>query len=345
MMYEISLLELVATQHLDNVVIQRAPCYTKDLCLGGGTMNTFYKTFFALLSYISVNKDLLVYFRQSPHDLYWTPLDINRHSRSSAQYAAIQVRDKVCFSDVIIRSCQRCFHNSVSPKTAKRFRDELKNLLGKKLNNTEKRIVQTYDEKLDLRELPFLRITYGHRGVFHYRELYNHENLMKNLTSAIKRFYPDTKFIFSSDSSPARYFTIREEAERSLRGGAKKGCMVLMSSVDTSNFTDSFEQIFIAQTTDIMISTHGAFESNLVYMRKGKVWVEITGRPLTRESADFGFLAKAFGVTHQSFLANDLTDRKQNTYSISPVEEKAITAYIIASLRHNSAYNNAKLLV
>jgi len=299
-----------------------------------------------LLSYISKNKNLLVYFRQSPHDLFWTPLDINEHSRISVQYSAIPVRDKVCFSDVFIRTCQRCFHNSVSPKTAKRFRDEVKNLLGKKLSNTERRIVQTYDEKIDMRELRFLRITYGHRGGFHYRELYNHENLMKNLTSAIKRFYPDTNFVFSSDSSPVSYFAIRDEAEISLvGGGANKGCMVLMSSVNTSNFTDSFEQIFVAQTTDIMISTHGAFESNLVYMRKGKVWVEITGRPLARESADFGFLAKAFGVTHQSFLADDLTDRKQSTYKISSVEEMAIAAYIIASMRRYSTDNNTKLFV
>ncbi len=87
MMYDIALLELVATTFIDNVVIQRAPCFTKDLCVGAGTLNTFYKTYFTLITSVSKNEKLLIYFRPSPQDKYWIPLDISEYSKTSAQYA------------------------------------------------------------------------------------------------------------------------------------------------------------------------------------------------------------------------------------------------------------------
>jgi hypothetical protein len=176
------------------------------------------------------------------------------------------------------------------------------------------------------------------RGLAHYRELYNPEALMRNISKAIQLFYPDTNVTFSTNSSvfPDRYIAARTGVESP---SDKK--QILLTLVDTSKFTDTYQQIVLSQTTDIMISTHGALESNLIYMRKGKTWIEITGKTLDRESTDFKYLAKAFGVTHQSVLAADLLDRKQFNYKLSALEEKAIIGYVVSILSPYISSNNA----
>ncbi len=167
-MYDISLLELVATEKIDSVVIQRAPCYTKDLCVGSGTMNTFFKTYFSLLTSISLNKKLLIYFRQSPKDGFWNPLGVSEYSRNSAQFSGIKVADRICFSNLIFRNCQSCFHDSISPKTANKFQLEVKKLLDNFYIEMNKKIIgktspntQISKEGGKLNLLPYIRITYG----------------------------------------------------------------------------------------------------------------------------------------------------------------------------------------
>lgn len=42
-MYDMQLLQVLHTAHIDRIVLQRAPCATRDLCRGPTTFKSWYK--------------------------------------------------------------------------------------------------------------------------------------------------------------------------------------------------------------------------------------------------------------------------------------------------------------
>lgn len=45
-MYDISIIQVLQSTHVDRIVLQRAPCMNADLCSGIGTFDSFYKGFY-----------------------------------------------------------------------------------------------------------------------------------------------------------------------------------------------------------------------------------------------------------------------------------------------------------
>ena len=79
-MYDVALVELVRTSSIDRIVLQRAPCSTKDLCRGVGTWKSFFEGFYRIVLAMS-HRRIPVYLRFWD-DLYWTAFYRNSASNS-----------------------------------------------------------------------------------------------------------------------------------------------------------------------------------------------------------------------------------------------------------------------
>jgi hypothetical protein len=68
----------------------------------------------------------------------------------------------------------------------------------------------------------------------------------------------------------------------------------------------------------VVISEHGAFQSNIMYMRKGSIFVELRGNYSHGEFANFEHLARIFGVVTENL---DWHKSKGFNISVSKVTE------------------------
>jgi hypothetical protein len=80
------------------------------------------------------------------------------------------------------------------------------------------------------------------------------------------------------------------------------------------------EQIKFVASADVIIATHGAFESNIVYMRNGALVIELTGvydDGVIQESRNFENLAMMFLVHHIRVIVSSLQSHRQKRYFLS----------------------------
>lgn len=92
------------------------------------------------------------------------------------------------------------------------------------------------------------------------------------------------------------------------------------------------EQIKFVASADVIIATHGAFESNIVYMRNSALLIELTGvyAGVIQESRNFENLAIMFLVRYKRVVVSSLQDHRQMRYSLSD-QNLDVIAYIIKS--------------
>lgn len=83
--------------------------------------------------------------------------------------------------------------------------------------------------------------------------------------------------------------------------------------------------------SNVIISTHGAFETNLIYMNENSLYLEIRGNlPIwDSESNNYYELSKMFLVHHQFIVVQNLQFHTQPKYNISKSEMKDISDVII----------------
>ena len=122
-MYDIGILELLSSNSIERIVLQRAPCATHDLCLGVGTWASFFEGFYKVAVSLS-DSNVPIFVRFSKDDLYWHPryLHMNDTSRRINE-SRILVQSAICFQRAVKRKCNRCFKSSVSVETVKKFKE------------------------------------------------------------------------------------------------------------------------------------------------------------------------------------------------------------------------------
>jgi len=102
------------------------------------------------------------------------------------------------------------------------------------------------------------------------------------------------------------------------------------------NVTKWERQVYLAATTDIMIATHGGFETNLMYMRPNgqSRFVEIRGdyHGARELSASFDQTAKLFRVEREIVSAIKLREHRQPSYQLLPREMKDLLVQVMKPL-------------
>ena len=100
------------------------------------------------------------------------------------------------------------------------------------------------------------------------------------------------------------------------------------------------EQVSLVATSRVVITEHGAFDTNLIFMHPGCLFIEMRGAYHVDSYNDFENLANLFRVYHLSFVAADLRSHTQSEYVLSPDDMKNIANYIFAYFSSRSLQQN-----
>lgn len=92
----------------------------------------------------------------------------------------------------------------------------------------------------------------------------------------------------------------------------------ILKSVNTSDNTRWFyDQIEMVATAHVVITEHGAFQSNLIYMRNGSLLVDLQGNYGNREFNNFKNLARMFGVFYTKVKTPGLASHAHDAFNMT----------------------------
>jgi hypothetical protein len=255
--------------------------------------------------------------------------DIKNKQSNATSDATVPVRGITCFERLYTRECNHCFHKTISSASASAFKQSAYQLTEPPLS---------YDKPSG----QGLVITIAHRGTHHYREQKDPYVLVKYLADKLA----------ASGVGPAGSTSVHQLSNSTTKGvqcelgGSSPStstttptssapvvsvCGIYIQLHDTSKPKGFQEQIELAANSDIIIATHGAFESNVIYMRPGSLFIELRGHQGNYESEGpaFGILARNFLVHHRHVLIDNLREDRQPTYTLSDVELGQVGDFVV----------------
>ena len=277
---DIGLFQLLSSTKIDRVVLQRAPCFEvgSDLCQGEGTYKSFFERFF-ITAIKAANSSATIYVRFTGNDTNWLPLIV---SSTDVGNKVISTQETAPIPVTPIT----CF-DRILRRTGDRC---FPNTISAPLARAFKRIA--YESNLPI-PIPFTLppsnqrkqiVTVVFRGRHHTRSMENIEQFLRFLRDAIKNQLPK--------------------------------CDIIVKLFDLSVEANLHQQVEVAAESDILISTHGAFESNIIYMREHSYIIEIRGTAYLyqHEGPNFQALATNFLVNYDSVDCIGLRFHKQPSY-------------------------------
>lgn len=238
-----------------------------------------------------------------------------RWGRENASYAPVFLRDNQiidrpanppfisvdsvqCFEHVYIRRCMKCFYYSISVDTVMAFKSR-----SYAMTNHH------------YRPQPSLTTYFPYHGSLEggnnsnpiiitvaYRDREGSSRQLQNIDGLVS---------YLAYQLPTPYFSVR-------------------TFLSTDERHSSYHQISTAASSHVMISEHGAFQSNLIYMRNSSLMIELNGNysRYQAESHNYRILADMFGVFYENVMLRNFTEHRQRHIEIHP-EEMAQTVDII----------------
>lgn len=101
----------------------------------------------------------------------------------------------------------------------------------------------------------------------------------------------------------------------------------LQTRCTSSESLGAAEQIEMVAENQIVISEHGAFQSNMIYMRKGSLFIELRGNYSSDETQNFEEVARLFGVFYAVVVVGDLKEHRGN-FNISASESEQVVSIV-----------------
>lgn len=101
----------------------------------------------------------------------------------------------------------------------------------------------------------------------------------------------------------------------------------LQTKCTSSEKLGAVEQIQMVAEAQIVISEHGAFQSNMVYMRNSSLFIELRGNYSSGEYQNYEEVARLFGVFYAVVVVADLKEHRGN-FNISAPESEQIVSII-----------------
>ena len=316
-MYDIQAMQLLnlADLKVDRIVLQRAPCINADLCAGVGTWDGWFKGFYtAMLEAFSPGKPIPIYLRFAWQDRKAKPMCLS-HSFTPAgeteckhewmftgqpQNNASHLWGKnkgmnECWEKIFLmqpvkaverifkRNCNGCFENAISADTVERFKTAARKLT-KEYDDNSAETLAAMPTSYFKTDAP-IRVTLAHRGTKATRQINNIQLLIDTLQHTLRPPVFDLQIYNTSNNT---------------RGYA--------------------EQMKVAMHTQIMIAEHGAWQSQMIYMRNGSFWIDMQGNYEHGEFNNFKKLARVFGIFYDHVTTKGLTFHPQDDFSISKLE-------------------------
>ena len=278
--YDIEIIAAFQATKFDRIVMQRAACHG-TLCVGLGSVDSFYKGYFTSLLLAAGQLDVPIYIRFQGKTRNVIPLHFaanassdyyNSTMMSTSWGRPILLQHKMYFERVIRRSnLQYGAIAAVNAASVQKFKAAAYSLIEAKPPLT------TYFRK----EAPLV-ILFAYRGSKATRQVEN----MGEFTHEL-----NTQF-------PAPQYELR----------------LLNTSDPYLNFQTQLQAVAEAH---VVLANHGAFEGNMIYMRNHSLLVELFGNYGNNEIHSFQRLAVMFGLHYARVHSASLVDHLAPTFNLS----------------------------
>lgn len=279
--YDIVLVQILHLIKIDRIVMQRAVCHDK-LCQGLGVLDSYYKGYFAAVLEAAGQPNVPVYLRWTA-----TPEVKPFYFSTSTQEVYYQKREGAEDPPHITLQHTMCTQRNL----------QRTNLNYGETPTVGAKAVKKFKEvayKLARRDPPLptyfdsnppYTVLVSYRGPQASRHTANIFELIENL-----------KQVF-----PAPDFNIK-----------------CLNNSDSQ--LDFRAQILAVAEAHVIITNHGAFEGNMIYMRNSSLLIEIFGDYWVGEVMTFHRLAMMWGLHYARLHASDLKDHAQSSFTLQPSE-------------------------
>lgn len=294
-MYDIFMMQLFAVQRVDRIILQRAACLNRNQCVGVGTWDGWYEGYYSAIleAFAFGSQDVAahdippIYVRWIWQEKRVSALLLRHGDRVDVPRDFVQptiaLAPSMCFERVYIRRCPMCFRKSLTPSTVQRFKAAAYAIANRKLGFSASS--PSYLHEYFSTQSPIF-VTFSYRGVDASRHIKNPELM----TQLLQQHLPQSEFrvkAFQSSNTSVRYY----------------------------------EQVALVAGSHIVISEHGAFQSNMIYMRNSSLYIELRGNYGNgHEYENFEALAAMFGLLYSKVMTNGLTFHGQDDFNISTAE-------------------------
>lgn len=294
--YIIVIMQILQMVKIDRIVMQRAICFG-TLCWGMGTMESWYKGFFAAILEASGQPLVPVFLRWIGKDKYVRPVYFsiytpdnyvsldNITAMANATKLPLETKPYVlqpfmCFEELYMHDNLRLGAiPAVSTASIRKFKETAYKMVDP---------ANPLKTHFAAGKPPFT-ILFGYRGSKQTRSM---DNVQEFIHALHKRFPPPDYVI---------------------------------KAIDPSNPPLGFkDQIRAVAEAHVVIANHGAFEMNMIYMRNSSLLIEIFGDYAVAEMHTFHRTAVMFGVFYGRYHTKGLKDHDQKNYSIAETEIKDV---------------------
>lgn len=280
MMYDVYLIQLLQVIPVDRIVHQRAPCVNMNLCDGTGSWDGWYMGYFAAI-FDAFQPGVPVYVRWTWQDKNAKPLFPSGSEKGG--YISKPSRD---YYPSITLNNAKCFERVVKRKCQLCYQHGIGLRAVRQFKAAAYNLIKTkppvgpYFDS----DGPIV-VTFSYRGIKASRHIENVDFVI----SKLGQYLP----------SPAYQLNI----------------------FPSTNNTIMYDfQIELVARSHIVISEHGAFESNLIYMKRGSYFIELRGDYKHNEFENFHKLATMFEVFYDFVTTSGLKSHHDDALNITSSE-------------------------
>lgn len=283
-MYDIMMMQVLAVTKVDRFVLQRAPCTNADLCAGVGTWDGWYRGFYTAMIE-AFQPGIPVFVRWTWQEKVAKPNYLS--SNSSTGYDETKPKNE----PGVLLSNHKCFERVIGRNCMLCFQHGISMKVAEKFKLEAYKLVKSsvLTNKLDKDKAQgnnnTIMVLYAHRGYHASRHMHNVEEFIAYLRNELS--LPQFEF----------------------------------RAVNTSNIYTTFDQqIEWAASSQIIISEHGAFQTNLIYMRRGSLMIDLRGPYRHGEFLNFERMGQMFGVFFAHVFTRGLVSHRELSFNITSSE-------------------------
>lgn len=313
--YDVVIMEVLRYANVSRIILQRSPCLTPLLCHGIGTWKAWYAGYYAAMIN-AFRPGIPIYIRWGRTSIL-TAHYLSVNETSGLVDEEVRENDTIplrstdqCFETVWRRTeCAACVQSAVSLSTARLFQQSAIKLIANRGDIFKNAIIRTGNSSSTT-----IRILHAYRSASSSRHIKNIETLQLFLSSAFN------SSVTTNTTSTSTTITTTTPS-----------IAFLSLPTPESNYQ---EQIQMVSSADILITEHGAFQSNMVFMRCGSAVVDLRGSYWGREKgSDRPILyaeavAKAFGLQFSHVVMSKLSQHSTKSFPVTKGDMDAIVRQV-----------------
>lgn len=278
--YDIGLIAAAQALPLDRIVMQRAACHG-TLCVGIGSLDSFYKGYFAALLGAAGNIDVPVYTRFEGKNRKVAPLKFSTNAKDDYYNTTamegvwsrtMELHQKMYFERLMRRTNLNYGSvGAVSAESVQKFKKAAYALIP-----CDPPLTTYFDSK------PPFKVLFAYRGNKASRQIQNMDEFVLRLRTKFPS--PDYQLRLLNTSDPYLTFAVQLQA--------------------------------VAEA-HVVLANHGAFEGNMIYMRNSSLLIELFGNYGNNEIHTFQRLAVMFGLYYARLHSEGLEDHQASFFNLT----------------------------